>query len=247
MTNWLSSLAKLFLDGTLDGGHALCLPTSPQFAVEQPVWTPLGPRDLEWLQRTAQAGGSGTDFFAWWTPAFDAEYYLRRALTLMWVEVRWRPPVNDSEEAVLGDVVRCLLRAYELDPSQQYPWAEWKQILDLVDAGGSETELVKSQSPTEPTIGYRRRNVTVTLPGGWTINVPGSFSNFEPDDEGDFYSIDPPSEIWFTAYRSGVASKKEFEALRKDIKPDFTIENDEYLLMQRLGRSVAIQEKNTSC
>src|SRR6185437_13196697 len=30
--------------------------------------------------------------------------------------------------------------------------------------------------------------------------VPGSFSEFDPDDEGDFSAQDPPRVIWFTSY-----------------------------------------------
>jgi hypothetical protein len=108
MTAWLAAVANTFFDGSLDpegSGIALCLPMNPQFEVEQPAKTPLGPRDLEWLHRTAQDGGSGTDFFAWWTPGINAEYYIGRALTQMWVDVRWRPPISDSETEVLEDVL----------------------------------------------------------------------------------------------------------------------------------------------
>jgi hypothetical protein len=60
--------------------------------------TPLGPRNRDWLQETAQQGSNGKDFFAWWTPGFNAEYYLGRALTHMWSNVRWRSPINDKRE-----------------------------------------------------------------------------------------------------------------------------------------------------
>jgi hypothetical protein len=79
MTAWLAAVANTFFDGSFDSadtGTALCLPINPQFEVDQPALTPLGPRDREWLQRTAQDGNSGTDFFAWRTPGFNAEYYL---------------------------------------------------------------------------------------------------------------------------------------------------------------------------
>ena len=64
---------------------------------------------------------------------FTAEFYLRRALTHLWTNVCWRSPINDSEAAVLDDVAASLKRAFELDPNLEYPWAEWKQVLDLLE------------------------------------------------------------------------------------------------------------------
>jgi len=244
MTTWLAALANTFFDGSLDsedGGIALCLPMNPQFEVEQPAWTPLGPRDLKWLRHTAQDGRSGKDFFAWWTPGFNAEYYLGRAMTQMWVDVRWRRPINDSETAVLEDVADSLHRAFKLDPSLQYPWAEWKQLLELLDRDGAEAELVNLRAEGEPTIGYRRSYVNFTLPGGWRIKIPGSFSDFESDDDGDLFALDPPKEIWFTAYRSDVTSSPSgFESAKNDQKnsrADFLIERDDYFAQATMSEN----------
>jgi hypothetical protein len=59
MTAWLAGLAGTFFDGTFDSdssGIALCLPMNPQFESTQLAMTPLGPRDREWLRRTAADG-----------------------------------------------------------------------------------------------------------------------------------------------------------------------------------------------
>jgi len=235
MTSWLAALANLFFDGSLDSdsaGIALCMPLNPQFHGEQAALTALGPRNREWLYRAAQDGLRGKDFFAWWAPGMNAEYYLGRALSQMWVDVRWRRPINDSEAAILEDVADSLHRAYELEPSLQYPFAEWKQILQLLNRSGVEADLVHSRASSEPTIGYRRREVTVTLPGGWKIETPGSFSDFEPDDEGDSSAADPPREIWFTAYRSeGTSLLSGFELAKnekKKTRAEYIVERDNY-------------------
>src|SRR6266699_2856304 len=54
------------------------LPMDPQFEADEIAITPLGPRGRDWLYEPAQEGNKGKDFFAWWTPGFNAEYYLGR-------------------------------------------------------------------------------------------------------------------------------------------------------------------------
>ena len=86
MASWLKAVANSFLDGSLetdDRGIALGMPMDPQFEIEAPAITPLGPRGRGWLYATSQDGNHGKDFFAWWTPGFNAEYYLGRALAHM--------------------------------------------------------------------------------------------------------------------------------------------------------------------
>jgi hypothetical protein len=203
MTTWLAALANTFFDGTFDSDSqaiALCLPMNPQFESSQLAITPLGPRDREWLRRTATDGNQGTDFFAWWEPGFNSRYYLGRALAQMWTDVRWRAPASSQEELVLKDVADCLKTAYELDPNLDYPWAEWKEISEYLGVSGVATPG-EAKRHSAASIGYRRNTVTVTLPGGWSIRIPGSFSDFEVDEQGDMFAVDPPFEIWFTAYR----------------------------------------------
>ena len=203
MTTWLQQVAKMFFDGTLDAQDtavALSLSPAEYFESEQLAVTPLGPRSREWMRRTAEDGAKGRDFFAWWGPGLDAEFYLGRALSLMWTSVRWRPPVNTAEEAVLKTVANSLAEAYKRDPTLSYPWAEWQEILELAggDSPGRDIALAHTGGP--PTIGYRRKNVTVMLTGRWRIRIPGSFSDFEFDPDIHLYSLDPPREIWFTSF-----------------------------------------------
>src|SRR5262249_15168682 len=86
MASWLQAVAGTFFEEPLDLNEhiALCMPMDVQFESEQPAITPLGPRDRKWLQRTSVDGTSGKDFFAWWNPRLDAEYFLGRALAQMW-------------------------------------------------------------------------------------------------------------------------------------------------------------------
>jgi hypothetical protein len=242
MTLWLSALANTFFDGSLNSGDrpaSLCLPPNPHFMAHSHALTPLGPRDLGWLKQTASDGNNGTDFFAWWEPGFNAEYYLRRALTQMWTEVRWRLPANEAEERVLEDIAASLFRAFELDPELVFPWAEWQQVLHLLNRGGVEAKLVNSRVHGAPSIGYRRNNVQVTLPGGWRIEVPGSFSDFESDSEGDLCAVDPPREIWFTAFRVDNSTPRKFRSAKEQARNgslDLVIYRDDYFAQARISQ-----------
>jgi hypothetical protein len=222
MTDWLQKLAKSFFDGTLDPGSTginLSMPASTHFEGTQPALTALGPRDREWLRQVSRDGGHGKDFFAWWNPAIDADYFLGRALTLMWTMVRWRPAVSEGETDVLTSVARSLATGFGLDPSLQYPWNEWAQILNWLADSPPERNMVVERATGSPIIGYRRGHVTETLTGGWRMRIPGSFSEFEFDESHNLFAVDPPREIWFTSFRlPGQLTDEQFSALKEDFK-----------------------------
>ena len=202
MNAWLRSVTGTFFEGGLEEDFknlALCMPMNVHFDGNGLAVTPLGPRDREWLLKTSQGAPTGKEFFAWWTSGMNAEYYLGRALGLMWSEVRWRKPLNEPERRVLKEVADSLRTAKQLDPSLSYPWPEWMEVLNLLELEADKA-LITEQLSNPSTIGYRRRDVTVQLPGGWSLRLPGSFSDFESDNEGNFFALDPPREIWFTAY-----------------------------------------------
>jgi hypothetical protein len=234
MLIWLKGLAGLFFDGTfgsVPSGVALCLPIATQFESEQPAMTATGPRSWDWLRNTAQDPRSGRDFFPWWSPSLDSDYFLRRALTLMWTEVRWRPPVNQREQEVLEDVCRSLSSAQDLNPDQPYPWSEWDELLELLNSASPMRELVHERAGSTSKIGYRRRDVIVSLAGGWSIKIPGSFADFQ-NDEGDLYALDPPREVWFTAFHfPGSSPQQAFGLNKKSLQvsdSQHVIDDDEF-------------------
>jgi len=237
MTAWLSGLCKCFFDGTFkhqpgDMPTALCLGAFVTYEADAPVVTPLGPRNFEWLKKVSEEGSQGSDFFAWWKPGLNAEYFFGRALARMWTEIRWRKPVSDAERETLEYVSSSLETAFKLDPHLSYPWTEWAEILDLLERNDAESDFVHSRAQGVPTIGYRRRNVGVTLPGYWVLKVPGSFSEFEPDGEGDFSAQDPPRVIWFTSYSFVDNHARRFAEARQALlekRPGLLDERDGYI------------------
>lgn|SRR5690348_9175185 len=235
MTEWLQAVAGSFFDGTLESMDrtALCMPIGISYEADDFAITPLGPRSREWLYETSKDGESGKDLFAWWKPGLSAEFFLGRALAQMWTEVRWRPPINQSETTLLNSVAHGLLTAYKLDPALEFPWSEWREILELLGESSTETAFVRARHQSMPAVGYRRRNVTVDLPGHWGIRIPGAFSEFEPDGEGDLYALDPPREIWFTSYRFTTPSPfEDFTTMKNRMikdKPEYFREAEGYV------------------
>ena len=243
MTAWLKALAGTFFEDFAEQdltGNTLCMPMDVVFESADSVITPLGPRDRAWLEKTSRDGESGKDFFAWWTPGLTAEYFLGRALTQMWRNVRWRAPVNDAEREVLRQTADSLHRAYQLDPSLQYPWAEWAEILGYLDTDDATAHLVRAHRSGVATLGYRRGSVTVVLPGGWRMCLPGSFSEFEADESNDLFALDPPKKVWFTAYKfNEPLSHSEFASRRQEMlaaRPQYLRESDHYVAKATVQR-----------
>lgn len=190
---WLRSALTAVRDGRRQGASGLHLATPPgtRFTFDGAVATVLGPRDDDWLERALADPRVAADVWPWIADALDARYLLGRALSSMWLEVRWRPPVG-VEEIQLGDeVLGTLRRAYPLQPGLAWPWAEWRELLALrgdhdpatralvdrgiASVGGGESAPVRQ-------IGYRRRPVTITH-AGWSLEVPGSFTDRRTDEE----------------------------------------------------------------
>jgi hypothetical protein len=145
----------------------------------------------------------GRDVLAWPTPARDARYHRGIALTLMWLEVRWRKPMDDRERALLDRVVTELERAYGLDASLEYPWGAWAECFALLgeESLRATRAQLKAGEPREqarPRPGYRRQAVRVGLSGGWSIAIPGELAE-RWDERGTWVGSDPKLSVWITS------------------------------------------------
>ncbi|HVK18408.1 MAG TPA: hypothetical protein VM533_15840 [Fimbriiglobus sp.] len=161
----------------------LGLPADHGFTHPGPVLTPLGPRPREWL-------AAARDFFPWWTAEPDAAFYRDRALTLLWCEFPWRPPLTEDEGELTDQIAADLEMAHSLDPTGPLPWAEWAEVLAAVAGDrlgltmqGIEPELkaevLRRAAVLDPATrtGYRRYPVRVEVGGGWSVEIPGSFAD----------------------------------------------------------------------
>ncbi len=205
MLAWLQSVATILLAdlSTHNGQLLVCMRSDRHFDPQWRVVSPLGPLDPEWVERVVATAETGRDFFAWWNHFQDADYFLRRALCLMWTEVRWRAPLSEAEGRVLAEAAAMLDRAYGLDPTREYPWREWRELLGY----GSLTSPVSAEvferaaAPQSPgaVIGYRRFDVRVDLAGNWSIQIPGSFAE-SWEDERTWYAWDATRAVRFSCF-----------------------------------------------
>lgn len=200
MLLWLRALAKHCADG--EEGIQVALPLTHQFVAPGFALTPMGVRDRAWFQSVSEDPRRGIDFFAWWERGKQAQYHLGLALSRMWTEVRWRLPDSDEERKVLSEVLDALETSFKLDPSKEYPWAEWREILDLTERRGKVADHVRKRAVNSeaPSIGYRRFPVRASLVGGWSIRLDGAMSE-EWDDRGTFCASFGGRTVWFTAFR----------------------------------------------
>jgi hypothetical protein len=181
MLAWLAEIAGRVLDFRKLGnsGATLSLRSGHGFEYPGALLTPLGPRDEAWLRAVCEDPLRGRDIFPWWEPGLGASARLGRALSRIWTDMVWRPPLLEEERHLFRDVARLLELAWREDPSLPYPWREWQEVLGFLGIGGTLAETVSERAvaaPSGPLIGYRRGAVQVALPEGWEIRIPGSLA-----------------------------------------------------------------------
>jgi len=215
MLAWLGEMAGRVLDFRHQGhsGATLSLRAGRGFAHPGAVLTPLGPRDEAWLRAVREDPRHGQDIFPWWEPGLGAPVKLGWALSLIWTEMVWRPPLLDEERHLFREVARLLEQAWREEPSLAYPWREWQQVLGYLGMGGTLAEEVSRRAaaaPAGPLIGYRRGVVQVTLPEGWEIRIPGSLAEQRLED-GSWVARDHRRSVRFMPLRDveGIAPGPE--------------------------------------
>ena len=191
---WLRSALIAVRDARRQRTTGLHLGTPPgvRYTFEGAVATVLGPRDDAWLERALADPRVAADVWPWVADAMDARYHLGRALTRMWLDVRWRAPAGEDESRLVDEVLGTLRRAYPLEPGLNWPWREWRELFQLRGQADPATRalldrgagpLVGGAADDGPSpIGYHRSPVTI-IHEGWALDVPGSFTGSRTVEE----------------------------------------------------------------
>ena len=218
---WLRSSLIAVRDARRKGATGLHLATPPgiRYTFDGAVATILGPRDDAWLERALPDPRVAGDIWPWVADAMDARYHLSRALTMLWNDVRWRPPVGPAEMSLLDDILATLRHAYPLEPSLPWPWEAWREIFVLRGPNDPSTfqllqrataaALAAGLDPAGEPVGYRRNPVTI-IHEGWALELPGSFTDERTAEE--WHGIDASRSVTLAATatsRSGVPMSPE--------------------------------------
>lgn len=185
---FLAEVASQVLELSRTGHSKIALGMPDDVTFEGPdgiVATPLGPRGEDWLKRVKRDGAAGEDALPWARPGLDAAYFRGLALTHAWMDVRYRPPLDDDERALLDRVLGALESAHALEPDFAYDWSLWSELFELKgeeSLRATRTHLKAEKNRVRSGVGYRRWPVTVQIGGGFRIRVPGELkSQWERD------------------------------------------------------------------
>lgn len=218
MLAWLQGLAGKVLERRAENVTDLMvsLPIGDVYEFDEAIATPMGPRDVAWLERVRKDPRAGIDIFPWWEPGRGARFLRERAIARMWTDVRWRAPIDEQEKSLLEKIAADLAAARKLDPTLDLPWAEWAEIarhLGQADPTGGR------EAARSPAIGYRRRPVRTLLTGHWTVRIPGSMAT-SCDEKGTWRGHTPGRTIWMSSFSIGDPKAPTLTAAATLGKPD---------------------------
>lgn len=254
MLAWLGAVCRVFLEpgGMLEGDitpgeapPAMAMGMECRFVHDGGVSTPMGPRDRAWFEAVAEDPRRGIDFFAWWEEGESARTLLRRAEAMMWSQVRWVPAASEEDFKIQCRAAELLAAAYERDATLAYPWREWAELMALVEWEGEPRAEVERRAagehPSTPLIGYLRGDVVLSLPGPWTIVLPGTLS-VGNDDSGEFVASDGTRTVRCSTLSFGEGDERPTMEQILDNPPPMDLERGEKLAPWRIGRLGGIAE-----
>jgi hypothetical protein len=187
-------------------GIHLGLPPGTRYTTDAAIATVLGPRDDAWLDAAITDPRVALDITPWWADATDGRYLLHRALTLLWLQVRWRAPAVEGEADLLDEVHRLLSRAFPMDPALPYPWHAWAEVCGFRGINDQMARQAAGRAAREPEavppVGYRRDEVRISHEG-WSLEVPGWYAERRAPDE--WWGGGAGRSITLAATRTGLA------------------------------------------
>jgi hypothetical protein len=139
----------------------------------------MGEWTEEWIRNVASAEGNdrfklAEEFFSWWSGEIGAKERANFGKVLCWTAVRWVRPETQLEEQAIRVALECLERA-QRDGAAGVSEREMGELRRLLEPD-AEADAV----PPSSGIGFRRRELNMSLPGQWTLRVPGYYQLPDP-------------------------------------------------------------------
>jgi hypothetical protein len=152
------------------------VPSSRAFAS-----SPMGEWSEAWIRRVASAEGDESlvlaeQFYPWWGSGIGPKELANFGRVLCWTAVRWVKPETEPEEDAMRVALECLERALQAG-IEGIPERELGELRQL-----SAPDVDAPAIPRADGVGFRRRELEVSLPGRWTLRVPGYFHEQMEDD-----------------------------------------------------------------
>ncbi len=228
--HWLAARCQQALTRVKEP-YSVGLPRGVRYLHPGPVLTPTGPRSLDWLKRVAAEETAGDDFFAWWTPKLDAEFYKGRALARLWMDFPHRPPLTEFEGEMIDQIAADLANALDSDVMLELPWGAWLDVISAIEADGGKhcvepiapelkLLIVEKSAGRRDDSGYRRHPVRVPLTGDWLIDVPGHFATKWNDDGLTWTAWDSRRTVWFRGLSvEGQSASEALDVGRGNLPP----------------------------
>ncbi len=193
MDRWLATIAQLILERADEGDNSFSLgmPLQTGFTQLDFANTPLGPRSRDWITQVAADvlegdSRSASAFFPWPRDGQDADYWLRRALVLIWTQAVWRPVTEGRETRLLRRIDEALQRALLMDPTLPCPWREWQELRGFAGIRNHLDSRIAAEArevpSDQPWLGYRRHDIVHRLMAGWSMRLAGGFVVQAEDD-----------------------------------------------------------------
>lgn len=161
--------------------------------------TPMGIYSKEYCKKIVKEDRLkefSTNYFPWFNDKKDALYYRGMALYLMWNDFCWVKPRTEEELALAERILSFLAFARRMDPSIKLPLKEWQEISYLI--GRKDANIVGPELNNIKQIGYRRKDILVSIFNYWELVLPGRMIVERERDEVIFRDAD--KEIHLSEY-----------------------------------------------
>lgn len=189
------------------------------------VATPMGDLTFEELDKLLGLYDGieefASEYFIWYNPDRDALFHRGAALYLMWNDFHWVETRMEDEVEMASRILYHLGQARKLDSHIALPLFAWKEVSVL---SGLECLRIEGPDFKYPfPIGYRRRDVIISLPGEWQVKLPGSFRSDEEDEGFVYWDVDRNFRL--TAYR-GAGEEFVNSLARPDMPGEKSIDHE---------------------